>query len=250
MRSLDLINQRMSDARSALQQALADNDQEAFAKALQQMMEVHGEQVLAEHEELQQEADLRILAQRGVRQLTGEERKYYQKVIDAMKSREPKQALSNLDVVLPVTVIDAVFEDLEQNHPLLSRIDFEPSNGLIETIMNADAAQMATWGPLCGDISKELRSGFKKVSTTLYKLSAFLPVCKAMLDLGPTWLDNYVRRILREALACGLEYGLIMGDGFESPIGMIRQVEDMPLNKNGKIDRKALDAAAGGREKK
>ena len=31
--------------------------------------------------------------------------------------------------------------------------------------------------------------------------------------------------------------------------GMLRQVEEMPLNKNGKIDRKALDAMAGGRGK-
>ena len=31
--------------------------------------------------------------------------------------------------------------------------------------------------------------------------------------------------------------------------GILRQVEDMPLNKNGKIDRKALDAMAGGRAK-
>ena len=31
--------------------------------------------------------------------------------------------------------------------------------------------------------------------------------------------------------------------------GILRQVEDMPLNKNGKIDRKALDAMAGGRTK-
>lgn len=29
--------------------------------------------------------------------------------------------------------------------------------------------------------------------------------------------------------------------------GILRQVEEMPLNKNGKIDRKALDAMAGGR---
>ncbi len=30
--------------------------------------------------------------------------------------------------------------------------------------------------------------------------------------------------------------------------GILRQVEEMPLNKNGKIDRKALDAMAGGRK--
>ena len=34
--------------------------------------------------------------------------------------------------------------------------------------------------------------------------------------------------------------------GFMVP-GILRQVEAMPLNKNGKIDRKALATMAGGR---
>ena len=34
--------------------------------------------------------------------------------------------------------------------------------------------------------------------------------------------------------------------GFMVP-GILRQVEAMPLNKNGKIDRKALAALVGGR---
>lgn len=224
MRSNDLTNQKMVEARQAFHDALSKNDKDALTEALQQMMEVHAEQVMGDYQELQQETDMRILAQRGVRQLTSEERKYYQKVTAAMKSADPKQAITNLDVVMPTTIIDAVFEDLEQNHPLLSRIDFTPTNGLIEMIMNTDTTKMATWGPLCGEITKELQSGFKKVGTNLFKLSAFLPVCKAMLDLGPVWLDTYVRRILAEALANGLEYGIIMGDGKEAPIGMIRQV--------------------------
>jgi len=238
MRSQDMINQELNEARQALSDAMANNDQEAFSKALQQMMQVQADRVLAEHAAVEQEADVRILASRGVRQLTGEETKYYQKVIGAMNSRDPKQALTDLDVAMPVTIIDAVFEDLEQNHPLLSRIDFQPSNGLIETIMNTDASQMAVWGPLCGDITKELQSGFKKIPATLYKLSAFLPVCKAMLALGPVWLDNYVRRVLYEALACGLEYGLIMGDGFEAPIGMVRQVGEGVTVTGGKYPMK------------
>ena len=89
MKSLDLINQKMSDARQAFQDALAKNDKDALMDALQQMMEVHAEQLMADYQDLQQETDLRILAQRGVRQLTSEERKYYQKVVDAMKSPDP-----------------------------------------------------------------------------------------------------------------------------------------------------------------
>lgn len=71
---------------------------------------------------------------------------------------------------------------------------------------------------------RELTSGFKEVNTNLLKLSAFLPVCKAMLELGPEWLDRYIREILYEALANGLEAGIVNGDGNEKPIGMTRQV--------------------------
>ena len=58
----------------------------------------------------------------------------------------------------------------------------------------------------------------------LTKLSAFLPVAKSMLDLGPTWLDRYVRAVLGEALSNGLEAGIINGTGKDMPIGMNRQV--------------------------
>lgn len=177
-----------------MQEAVQASDNEAFAQAQQELMQALMEKMLAEHEELgQQAADVQILAQRGVRQLTSQERSYYQHVMDAMRSADPKQALTGLDEVMPTTVIDAVFEDLRLNHPLLSRIDFQNTSGLVEIIMNVDATQMATWGPLCGTIATELSSGFKKVPNTLYKLSAFIPVCKAMLELGPEWLDRYVR---------------------------------------------------------
>lgn len=228
MDSMDLIHikQQQEDARKAFQEALTGNDKEALTAALQSMMDAHARQTLADARELREEADARVLAQRGVRQLTGSETRYYQRVIDAMRSGNPKQALTDLDVGMPTTVIDAVFEDLSRNHPLLSRLDFVNTSGQIDMIMNTDTAELAAWGPLCGDITKELSSGFKKVSVTLYKLSAFLPVCKSMLELGPTWLDRYVRQVLSEALASGLEHGYIAGDGKDAPIGMIRQVGD------------------------
>ncbi|SHH56478.1 phage major capsid protein, HK97 family [Clostridium intestinale DSM 6191] len=60
----------------------------------------------------------------------------------------------------------------------------------------------------------------------LNKLSAFLPVAKSMLDLGPAWLDRYVRAILGESVQNGLEEGIIKGSGKNMPIGMNRQVGD------------------------
>ena len=226
MRSNDLINSKKTEIQAAMQKALQNNDAEGAAAAFDQMLEYVADTVRQDYEDLRNEQDSRALTARGVRQLTSEETKYYQALGEAMRAKNPRQALANLDVVMPETVIDSVFEDLETNHPLLSRIDFMPSGGAVRMIMNTNGYQEAAWGELCDEVVKELTSGFKEVNTVLFKLSAFLPVCKAMLDLGPQWLDSYVRRILLEALANGLEAALVTGDGNEKPIGMNRQAGD------------------------
>lgn len=227
MRSNDLLTQR-EEIRVQMQQALRDGNAEAFSEAFEQMMDCVQTAIQGEYEQridsLQQEMDARALTARGVRQLTSEERTYYQHLAEAMRSQNPKQAVEGLKDILPKTVVDSVFEDLRTNHPLLSRINFVPTAGAIEMIMNENGYQEAAWGQLCDDVVKELTSGFKVVNTNLLKLSAFLPVCKAMLDLGPEWLDRYVREVLYEALANGMEAGIVTGDGNGKPIGMNRQV--------------------------
>lgn len=228
MRSNDIRSRE--EIRALMQQAAKDGNIEAFNAAFDEMLMRISEDLRQENEEqlatLRQEMDSRVLAARGVHQLTSEERNYYQKLGEAMKAKNPKQALENLDVVMPTTVIDSVFDDLRTNHPLLSLVDFIPTGGAIQMIMNTNAHQEAAWGELCDEIVKELTSGFKEVNTVLLKLSAFLPVCKAMLELGPEWLDRYVREILYEALANGMEAGIVAGDGNGMPIGMNRQVGD------------------------
>lgn len=214
--------------RESMMQALRNNDAEAYSKAFDEMLQRMAADLTeaneARLEELQQSLDSQILAQRGVRQLTSEERKYYMAVIEAMKGSDPKQALQNPDLVLPTTTINAVFDELQTRHPLLSRINFRPSGGAVELVMSENGYQMAQWGELCDDIVKELLAGFVKINTMLFKLSAFLPVCKAALALGPEWLDDFVRQVLYEALANGLEYGVVAGTGNNMPIGMNREV--------------------------
>lgn len=237
MRNNDVIptNDRRMAVRSAMQAALLRDDQDGFYNAFDQMLEVISADVSAQYEQrlnamqadmdaMQADMDSRVLTARGVRQLTSEEREYWQKFGAAAGSSNPRQAVANLDVTLPRTVINSVFEDLQTNHPLLSEIDFLPTAGAMQMIMNQDDYQEAAWGALCSEIVKELTSGFKEVNSSLLKLTAFLPVCKAMLDLGPEWIDNYVRQILFEAYANGLESGFVAGDGKDKPIGMNRQV--------------------------
>lgn len=222
MKSKDL-NQRRTDVRQMMANAIKDGDENAYAQAFEQLCQVVGDGI---REEYDQRLDSAALSARGVYQLTKEEKTYYQKLGEAMKSNDPKQALVNADLVMPETVINKVFEDLATNHPLLSKINFIYTGGAVKMMLNEDGYQCAAWGKLTDEIVKELTSGFKEVDTTLCKLTAFLPVAKAMLDLGPQWLDRYVREVLYEAFANGLEVGIVDGTGKDQPIGMTRDVSD------------------------
>ncbi len=53
----------------------------------------------------------------------------------------------------------------------------------------------AWWGKLCEAVKKVLDNGFDVINMKQFKLSGYIPVCKAMLDLGPVWLDRYVRTV-------------------------------------------------------
>ncbi len=251
MTNLDMLQAEKTKIANKLREAMETNDEQAFAQAFDEYTDILQEAVMAEAKGLVKAADNQILAGRGVRVLTSEEKQYYEKVIEAMKSNNPKQSLSGFGDALPKTVIDAVFEDITERHPLLDAINFENSEALTEYLYSTmDGRFKAVWGKLCSTITKELSAQFHKISFGQNKLSAFVPVCKAMLDLGPAWLDRYVRTILYEALANGLEDGIINGRGVAEgaadpddyiyePIGMIRDLTDFNI-ANGYAAKTAI----------
>ena len=120
MKSNDLTMNR-DDVRARLMQALSDNDKAAYDQAFNDMIlcienDINQRQTESV-DEIREEADRKVLAQRGVRQLTSEEKKYYQKLAEAMRSTNPKQALLNTDLDMPKTIMNAVFDDLQTSHP-------------------------------------------------------------------------------------------------------------------------------------
>ena len=226
MKNRDFIALKRGEILNKMNAAVAANDAEAFTEVFLELCQDIEQNVLEEAKEMMNQNDVNVLAQRGVRQLTSAEREYYEKIIDAMKSQDPKQALNNIETVFPETIINSVFDELTTNHPLLAKVNATTASGLTRMMMNTNGEQKAAWGKLTSKIIEELTSGFKEVDVTQDKLSAFLPISKAMLDLGPAWLDKYVREVLTEALANGLEYGIVNGTGKDQPIGMTRQVGD------------------------
>lgn len=225
MQNLDVVKQEQQAVVTALYQAMAGEDNEALGTAMNNFSDYIKTQVLAEAKNSNAGmVDRSVLSSRGVHVLTSEENEYYNSVIGAIKNgwnSSPKMALTDVDKVLPKTVIEMVFEDIKSNYPLLDMIDFQNTEALIDIVMSAHSGS-AVWGELCSTITAELAANFTIIPLGQKKLSAFIPVCKAMLDLGPAWLDRYVRAILTEAIAAGLELAVVDGDGDGKPLGMSR----------------------------
>src|SRR5450830_747458 len=124
MKNKDTLQTEKTAILQKLNQAIKDGNEEAFAEAFTEFSMNIQESVMAEAQLMIQAADTSVLASRGVRQLTSEENKYYQAVIEAMRSSNPKQALTDLTTVMPITTIDAIFDELIATHPLLDVINF------------------------------------------------------------------------------------------------------------------------------
>lgn len=182
----------------------------------------------ADFEDALQTSDKNVLSQRGYRVLTNEETKFYEKFIASAKSSNPKQALTDLLTTengMPETVIEDVYKDLVEEHPLLAKVKFQNVKYLTTWLLNDHTPDQAVWGEINAEITKQIESGFKTINLTQGKLSAYLVIPMDMLDLGPAFLDNYIRTILKEVMACGLEYGIIKGKGVKGePIGLIRDI--------------------------
>ena len=224
MKSKDVLLQEKTKVLESLRNAAKEGDNEAFAHAFTDLADNIQQSILTETKDLIQTNDVAILASRGQPQLTSKECEFYNAWIEAHHSNNVKQALK--DIKMPETIIDNVFEDLQTNHPLLSKVDFQNTTGLTRFITNKNGEQKAVWGQLTSKVVQELLSGFVEKDMTLMKLSAFIPVSKDMIDLGPQYLDKYVRTILYEAIANGLECSIVCGDGKDQFIGMDRYVGD------------------------
>lgn len=252
--SLDIHNEQRENAAAALAAAMQSGDNAQMAQAMADFSAAVEQRIMDAAATMRAEDynDAQALAARGAHMLTSAEKKYYTKLIDAMNSNDPKMALTNLEIDMPETVIDRVFEDIRQEHPLLNEIQFVNTNGAIKMIVNKGEVQLAVWGKLTDGYTKELSGSIEEIDTTLLSLSAFIPIAKAMLDLGPVWVDSYIRAILSEAIANGLEDGMINGDGDGKPVGMTMIVGKDAVISGGKYTAKtpvkltSLDSATYG----
>lgn len=163
--------------------------------------------------------DSQILAARGQNVLTSEERRFFNEVIASGGFTD--------DSILPVTTQERVFEDLVAAHPLLEAIGLQDL-GAVTRYIYSDPTKAYAWGNLFGEIKGQVSTAFREEQIGQLKLTAFAVIPKDMLELGPEWVERYVRALLVESYSVGLEYGLVNGRGptQNEPIGLMKDVAE------------------------
>lgn len=232
MKAKDLINKAREQFSADFMQSVKDGDEAKMADAIAEFSQQLQDAMMQEANDAS--ADNAALAARGVRVLTSKEKKYYEALIKAMESGSNiHQAITNLDVAMPDTVIDAVLDDIQSEFPLLDAIDFRNTTAITKWFYNKQGVQQAAWGALDSAITKELSGSIGDMNLTQCKLTAYMVISKDFLKLGPAWLDRYVRAILSEANGLALEMAVVDGDGKNSPIGMSRDLSKGNTNEGG-----------------
>lgn len=208
------------EKKQAFANAMQNGTEEEQKVALNEMLESLAGDV---RKDIMNQVDLTVgdnsvLQSRGQNVLTSEERKFFNVVIEEGGFKETD--------TLPKTTQERVFEDIKNEYPLLQQIGIQ-NLGAVTEFIYSDPEGAAVWGPLFDEIKGQLNASFRKESITQLKLTAFIPIAKDMLKLGPAWLERYVRTIIVEAMSVGLEKGFVAGRGSvqNEPIGLLKKVD-------------------------
>ena len=236
--NLDAIN----GAKSQMTEAIQKGDTRAFIdKAFEtmstQIQESVTNYVLEKYEEYKAITDTAVLESRGIHALTSEETKFYETLVSMAKG---EAGLTNTTVALPVTTSNRVFDELKVAHPLLQKINFVDSKGLTEWILAEDLDYAGAWGDLNDEIVTGAKAAFTKIEFSQFKLSTWIPVPITMIELGLTWLDQFVVEYLAEIIARKLEDAIINGDGQNKPVGMIKTV-NVKSQTRPAVDKETTD---------
>lgn len=215
MKSNELSNEVTVD----FEDALNKEDNKALAAAMTTKYAEIEKNILNKFEELKDEHDEKVLAERGIRRLTNEEEKFYNRLFSNEVGMSPTRGTI---AIMPKTIFEQVFDDLRavESNNLLSLIDLQNTTGAQEWLVSIAESPVGAWGEITGAITAEISAGFKVFNTNVNKFSCYIPWAKSIIDLGPVWQDSYVRELLTLAIKNGLTIAACSGDGVNKPFGM------------------------------
>ena len=66
--------------------------------------------------------------------------------------------IANIDVAFPETIIEDVFKEITETHPLLAAVNFQNVSILTKWILSDHASNKAVWGEINGEITSVMPS--------------------------------------------------------------------------------------------
>lgn len=224
MRNKDELLAEKQEIMSGICDAVNSNDNAKLLENMTKFQDMVQKQVRAEYDGIINSNDNNILAARGVRALTSAETKYWNAFITAFEAKNESSGIVNIEEAFPETIIDTVVQDIQTKFPLLDKLNFINATAVTKWIINKSGIKSAKWGKITSAYTEELSGDIDVIDAAMCKLTAYMCIPKDILDMGPSWVDRYVRAILTEASGYGLENGVINGTGKDEPIGMTRNI--------------------------
>ena len=214
------LSQEVKDkVKQLLDNAPADQKADAIMQSIEMIEEAaHADliqQVVAEAERASHDAEFK--KQLGLRNLSQEERKFYEGFKDIKQSITANQ----IDII-PTEIIDRTLDDVKKASPILKLVNMAPAN--VKKWIVASHSGAAVWGGITDAIKGELSAEVSSLNIELHMLSAYLVIPKAIRELSMEFVDRYFKAILSEAMQDGLVKGYLDGDGKTGPIGIFRQI--------------------------
>lgn len=241
MKNKDLMKQENFKIVQKLSEAMQAGDADAAAQAIQELHESAATRIEQEFEQYGNVTDMMVLQSRGLRALTSEENEWYQKFIGAVKTGA-KQEITNLTDHMVPTIFDRVIEDMRKAHPLLGAIEIRNAAGAVRMVMNAKQMRslLGSWGPITSAITAQVQGAIRFIDINHNKYTAFFLIPKDFVrfnfSFAPMWVDAYIRNILSETVAFGLEKAIVTGDGDGQPTGLAFDVSAQVNNKYSEKD--------------
>lgn len=241
---MTLLNATNSAAKIA--QAFKSGNQDEMEQAWQAFGEEISEGIRADFKEFQRTQDAAVLAQRGYRTLTTKEEAWYGTIAQALKSAKTKQSFIDIlksddaDDLMPETIIDDVLRYLQESRPLLSMIRFANAGYSTKWVINDNSVQRGGWGEIDEKVVKEIKGGLKVLDIKQAKYTAFCIIPLDILDMGPQFIDAFVRATMAEALSLGLEEAIVNGTGVNQPTGMMKNPNGNFNAETGYPDKEAV----------
>lgn len=213
---------KIEDLVKELNEAPAEQKSEKIIEAIQSIVDEQYSGVISQYQKEFEEysATKENDAKFGLRALTEKEKQW----IDRAIKQEDTSSLTGKEIdYLPETTVNYIFEDLKTAHPLFQYIDWAPAG--VQKWFLSERSGKATWGKLTRAIIDKIEAGIDSLDLEVNSLSAFMFVPRAIINMGYKWIDRFVRTVLLEVNEEGIETGIIAGDGKESPIGLLKDLE-------------------------